>query len=650
MFRKVLALFLCVACLGSVCFGLTSCKEKDEEDKGAIVTVYVPSTVIDLDPANAFYDDDVARIVNLVFDTLFYVDSRGRLQNGLAQSYKIFEDKEHDEYYMEITLKNTLWTDKTPLTADDVIFAWKRILDYENDNPAASLLFDIKGARDFNIGEVGPDDIGLDAVDDKVLRVTFETAINYQAFLLNLTNVCTAPLREDYCGRLGDWAKKSSTMVASGPYKLTKVYLSGPYNGGKIPDHYYLDDVNFKLGVKEGTYIEKTFDDNPRQDLYMFVLERNQYYFRDPERDPLEKIVKPFKLIVMCGLSAENVDALYKSGDLFYVGNIPLSIREAHANDAVVSDALSAFSLSLNENLEINGVKLFADAKVRKALSLAIDREELAKLVVFAKPATGIVPPGVFNADSSKTTFRSAGENLIATTANMAEAKSLLSEAGITPSEFSFQIMVATHNEVQKALAEKIKDAWVELGFDVSIQEKLTIMNNDYYKYTASVPQDVIDDMFMDSIVHGDYDVAAFDMSSYSVSAFGVLAPFASSFSGMSIDIYADEEERYAPHITGYYNEDYDQLIEDAFAEKDLNKRAEILHEAEKILAEDLPVIPVLFNQKAELINSKVLRKFSADYYGLPVFTNCVIPDYFSYYEDFNELISVGLAPWLETK
>ena len=649
MFRKALALFLCIACLGSVCFGLTSCKEKDEDDKGAIVTVYVPDTVIDLDPANAFYNDDVARIVNLVFDTLFYVDSKGNLQNGLAQSYKIFEDKARDEYYMEITLKKTLWTDKTPLTADDVIFAWKRILDYENNNPAASLLFDIKGARAFNVGEVGPDDIGLDAIDDTVLKVTFETAINYKNFLMNLTNVCTAPLREDYCGRLGDWAKKSSTMVASGPYKLTKVYLSDPY-GGKIPDHYYLDDVNFKLGVKEGEYIEKSLDDNTRKDLYMFVLERNQYYFRDPERDPLEKIVKPFKLIVMCGLSAEEVDSLYKSGDLFYVGHIPMSIREDYAGEAVVSDALSTLSLSLNENREFNGVQLFADPNVRKALSLAIDREALAKQAVFAKPATGIVPPGVFNADSAKETFRSAGEDLIATTANMTEAKRLLSEAGITPSDYSFQIMVSVHNDVHMAMAEKIKDAWVELGFDVTLQEKVTITNNDYYKYTASVPLDVIDDMYMDSIVHGDYDVAIFDMSAYSVNAFGVLAQFATTFSGMAVDIYEDEDSRSATHVTGYSNEDYDQLIEDAFAEKDVAKRAVILHEAEKILAEDLPVIPVLFNQKAELVNSKVLRKYSADYYLLPVFTNCVVPDYFSYYEDFNELISVGLKPWLETK
>ena len=647
MFKKIISALLCVVCVVSACVSLAACGAKDENDKGPYVSVYMPNTITDLDPANAYLNDAVADVVSLIFEPLFVVNEKGKLQNGLASGWSIKEDAEHKLYTMDITLKKTQWTDKTPVTADDVIFAWKRLLDYENSYAGASLLFDIQGARDFNKGEVGPDDIGLDAVDDQVLRITFEGPINYENFLYKLTNVCTAPLREDYCGRSLDWAKKSSTMVASGPFKLTKLILKGEADKGGITyeDHYYSDKDLYKEGVRDGDYVEKS-DKFKENKISMFVLERNQYYFRDVERDALDKYIKPYKLVFLCDLTAEQVTSLYNSGRIYQMGRIPLALREEFKSSASVSDALSTFSLLFNEDAVINEKTLFAEPAVRKALSLAIDREALAAKAVFGKAATALVPNGVFNAGSYKQSFRSQGEDLLSTSADMAAARKCLSDAGITASDYSFSITVNANDEVQCALVELVQQAWTELGFQVSINMRGTVTNNDYYSYTGSIPLDVLDDLYTEDFKHKQFEVIAFDLCAYSTDPFTLLAQFAPSFCGTEVDVNSTEEDIAVTHVCGYTSEAYDKLMEDAFAEKNLDERAKLLHDAEKMILEDMPVCPLLFNETAQ-VTSGQLKSLKASYYRKTIYSNASVADYFSKYEDFDLVTTEGLAAWL---
>ncbi|MBQ7727940.1 MAG: hypothetical protein IJT60_05105 [Clostridia bacterium] len=649
MFKRMMSILLSVLCVVTVCLSFAACGEKNEDDKGPYVSLYMPCTLTDFDPANAYLNDAITDIVSLIFEPLFVIDEKGNLSNGLASGYTVKEDAEHNLYTMDITLKDSQWTDKTPINADDVIFAWKRLLDYENSNPAASLLFDIQGARDFCEGLVGPDDIGLEAIDDTVVRITFEGPIDYRNFVYKLTNVCTAPLREDYCGRSFDWAKKSSTMVASGPFKLTKVILKGNEESGvkyeTYDDYYYSEKEEYNAGIREGMPVDKakSFKENK---IAMFVLERNQYYCRDVERDALDKYVKPYKVVVLCDLSAEQVNQLYSSGRLYAMGRIPLSLRQELKDSATVSDALSTFSIMFNEDAIINDKALFAVKEVRQALSLAIDREALAELAVFGTAATGLVPNGVFNAGSAKQSFRSASEDLIATSANMAEAKSLLSSVEITPSDYAFSVTVNANDEVQCALVEKIVEAWNELGFQVTINKRGSITNNDYYSYTGSVPADVLDDLYTEYYIYKQFEVIALDVCAYTVDPFTILAQFAPSFCGTSIDVNAGQAMTTATHISGYNSGAYDKMIQAAFEEKDISKRAELLHNAEKQLLDDMPVIPVMFNQVARVISGN-LKSLKINYYQKAIFTNVKIPDYYSRYEDFDNLTSEGLVAWI---
>ena len=603
MFKRITAFLLCalmlVSCLASCGTEITS------ENPGAYITMHLTDEVYDFDPANAYNNESALRIISLMFIPLFSLDENGNVKNELVKSYVIDEDAKASEYKLTLKLNDTYWSDGTPVSANDVVFAWKRILEVEATSEAAALLFDIKNARKVKEGDLSIDALGIYAVNTTTVEILFEEkldangnpAIDYDGFIRNLTSYALVPLREMIVTRSDDWAKKPATMVCSGPFTLRKV-------------SYYEDS----RGI---------------------TLERNAYYLRDKEVDKLDKEVTPFRLIIDYTMTDEEIMAAYEAGEIFYVGEIPYSVRSEYADKAKVADLMSTHTYYLNEKAVINGTAIFANQAVREALSLAIDREAIANAVVFAKAATALVPYGVFNADSAKKEFRTVGGDLIATSANMAAAKIKLAEANIgDASKYSFAITVAAYDEVHCAIAEMVKDAWCELGFNVRVN-KIKVEVNDDLGTTGEVATDIMDDVFAETIKEGAYHVAAIDLVAYSPDAFGILAPFAKGFSGQGMDMDLKDENNQPyyvipTHSTGYDNEAYNALIEKAFATASSEERAAILHEAETMLMQTMPVIPILFNQSATL-TSKELSKVKTSYYGLSIFSKTKLKNYESY-------------------
>lgn len=695
MMKRIIALSLCLITCLSV---LASCSggEEQEEDKGQYLTMYLTDHLYDLDPANAYYNDATQSVVGLLFDTLFTLDENGKVKNSLVDKYYVEEDPNTDEYFMYFELAETNWSDNTPITANDVTYAWRRLLEVDASYEAAALLFDIKNARAVKEGELSIDDLGISA-DDDLVSIQFEKPIDYDQFLLNLTSLALAPLREDIVSKSPDWAKKSATMVCSGPFKLSRVNFS---DNSSVT----YEDINYdtpitidgKTTVRPGTEP----DDFDEKLINSFVLERNSYYYRDNEEDEaLDKSVKPYRIIVDCSMPDEDIKAGLENGNILYVGDIPLSLRESLADTAVVEDALSTHAYYLNENAYIDdgsetGYQLFANKAVRQALSMAIDREAIAKSVVFAEAATGLVPNGVFESNSAKTTFRDACsatyENL---TTNVTAAKKLLSDAGISASKYSFSITVAAYDEIHVLIAEAVAEAWEALGFNVTVNKRGTIKNNDYYKYTDSTPEDICDDLYVEEIKDGTFEVVALDACAFSVDAYSVLAPYAKAFSGQSMDMTDPENYKLSTHITGYDSEEYNALMDAIYyvpyfadlTENDSSflgiytasddfkntynsvkaiydtygitpstnskdwagQKAILLREAEKMLMEDMPVIPILFNKTAYAVsdNFKMGNKFlfwttDSSYYFNTTFANASVKkydDYLASYESFLE-------------
>lgn len=682
MTKRITALILCIILLAAT---LVSCSG-NKDDKGAYITMYLTDDIYDFDPVNAYYNSDAVNVLGLMYEPLFTVSESGKIEKALAKSYKYFTDD--DGVHLEITLKDAVWSNNYSLTASDCVFAWRRLLDPENGFAAASLLYDIKNARAYNEGYMTKDDLKVEAVEQQVVRITFEGEVNVDDFLMNLTSIATAPLLETAVKGNADWAKKASTLVTNGPFKMGKIKYDT--TGKKVSDDNALEVDGSVIRDNKGNIDVGPFKE---QKIISFYLERNAYYYRDVERDSISSSVTPFRILVDCTMDDETLLAEFENDHLFYIGNIPLSLRDNAMvkKNADISDALSTFSCLFNQNKEINGVKLFADEHIRKALSLVIDREAIAEAVVYAEAATALVGPSIFEKGTSGS-FRKVGGGLISTKASLEAAQAELTKveiANFRPSDFTFSITVASYDEVHKLIVGMIKEAWESLGFKVEIKELTTIQNNDkrIESNTESIPLDVCDDLFLESIQRATFDVVALDYKAYTADAYSMLANFARSFSGKSS---LDSANNYVnePNVTGYNSFDYETLMEavyyipyytqmdpdpaeTVFINPDTNpyagfgleskadyaalynritsvyakygmtpsdkssqwaaQKAMLLHEAEKLLMNDMPIIPVIFNQNAILVNSKI-SKISANYYVPAYFRKTKLKNYADYF------------------
>ncbi|MBR5797996.1 MAG: hypothetical protein IKY29_03480, partial [Clostridia bacterium] len=444
MSKRVIALLLCLLMCMTALLGCSERIKADADVKGAYITMFLTDEVYNFDPALAYMNEEAESIVSLLFARLFYLDADGKLKKDLATEYEINEDDKTKEYTMTITIRDAWWSDKIQLTADDVVYAWKRILNSENAFACASLLFDLKNARAVKAGNCSVDDLGVCALNDNTLQITFEKPIDYDQFLINLTSLALVPLREDYVSKSDDWAKKPGTMVTSGPFKLSKTKFA---EDEKIT----YKDIN---GTNDNGEPFEDYRNQKKATYSILVLERNACYLRDPQEKDLDlnESVEPYRIIIYCAKSAEDLLAAFNGGvvntidvdglpettediydvcgDLFYMGSIPLALRtNAELMDkAKITNALSTMSFYLNENVLIKNqstkeeVALFANADVRLALSLALDRNTIAETLVLADAATGLVPEDIFN-KGNKGSFRKEGGDLISTSASATAAQ-----------------------------------------------------------------------------------------------------------------------------------------------------------------------------------------------------------------------------------
>jgi len=634
MTKRLLALLLCLVMLISC---LASCgnepddpnateDEEENVDKGAYIKMYLADEVFDFDPMYAYNNESAAKIVSLMYEPLFTLTANGKVEKALVKSYKIFRDANSNEYKMTINLKQTFWSDGTYVSADDVVYAWKRILEVENSSEAAYLLYDIKNARAVKEGEMSIDDLGIYAVDDLVLEITFEGDIDYDQFLVNLTSYALVPLREDIVSRNDDWSKKPATITCSGPFTLRAVSYEDATKG--------------------------------------ITLERNQYYMRDRSKNDLLKYVTPYRLIVDYTKGAEEIMQSYANGEIFFVGEIPFSVRASYADQAEITDALSTHVYYLNQNALIDdgtitevevvdetgapvldadgkpvteiqgGTYLFQNETVRKALSLAIDREAIAQAVVFAKAATALVPPAAMENYSPKALFRATAGDLLATSADVANAKSMLSSAGIDASKYTFSITVRESDDAHMKIAEMVQAAWQSLGFNVNLDVAGVIVNDDMNTATEEVAKDIRDDMYNEKLygINGQtFEVIAVDAFAANGGAESMLVQFAKQFSGQAIDM-STLDYAATPHFTGYDSEEYNALMEQYHAETDLAKKTELLKQAEAMLMEDMPVIPIIYNQNAIMVSDD-LSNVNPNFYVAAYFKKAKQKNYELYTE-----------------
>lgn len=394
-----------------------------------------------------------------IFEGLTRLDDDDVPQPALAESWDISPDGKTYTFHLRPGIE---WSDGTPITAGDLEYSWKRVVDPDVASENAYMLFCIDKAEDYFNKKASADEVGVKAVDDQTLVVHLKEPTPY---FLNLTAFhCYYPVPRKLVEAQPDtWAADADGMICNGPYKIVFWNHSSEIKLVKN-DRYWdadsviLDHIDFPISDSQATRLT--------------LVESNQANMTvEPppaDQERLEKL------------------GLYKIapylGAYYYVFNVQK--------------------------------KPFDDVRVRKAFALAVQRESLMKYIVRGEKeaAYAWVPPGLKDKATGRD-FRKEGGSLISE--DPAKARQFLKEAGYDDSHPLPEVtLLFNTNEMHKAVAEALQAMWKEsLGVDVHItnQESKVFMatraQGDYQLARASWIADYIDPMtFLDVFADDEND------------------------------------------------------------------------------------------------------------------------------------------------
>ncbi|WP_174615017.1 peptide ABC transporter substrate-binding protein [Virgibacillus ihumii] len=335
------------------------------------------------------------------------------------------------------------WSNGDPLTAEDFVFAWQRLIDPDTKSEYAYIMgvANVKNAdkimnQDSDIyGQVKK--LGVKAVDKHTLQVTLESPIPYFNSLMTFNKF--APLNKKFVQKQGDkFAKEPENLLTVGPYELTSWDHGVGWTLEKNPDYYAADEVN----ITKATF-KVVKESNTQLSLY--------------KSDEIQ----------MDALSSEQVDAWQNKPDF----------KQVPKN--------CVFYWTLNAN----NVPEFKNEKVRKAMSMVIDRKGLTNVLLNngSIPAQYIVPKGLATGPDGKD-FREGVEDYLP--GGMEEAKQLWKEAkeelGIDSLEVEY---ATTDGDVSAQMGEYMANQLEQLeGLKVTIKK---LPWNAYLEYTQNDKQDI---------------------------------------------------------------------------------------------------------------------------------------------------------------
>lgn len=560
-FKKIIALTMSVLLLVS-CF--TACSSENEDNGPYVYTYFSENAPATLDPGMPQYDSTNVQYLGLLYEGLFKINSNGKLQKALCEDY--YTKEVNGETKLYIKLKDTSWSDGVSVTASNIVYAWKRLLEPNYNGPAASLLMCLKNAVAVKEGVqkmMTVDDIGLVELNEKLIEITFEDD-NYDIdfFLQTLASPYLVPVREEIVtANPKGWA----TSEVEDP---TTIVTNGPFC------------------ISSWTKNELT-------------LKRNNYYYLEGviEEDKQE-FVNPRKISIVFG-DASQAEANFlatKSGNatedfVFYLGEFSGENKFKQKESDVLATTVIYFN---TQN------KLFSSKEARQSLSAALNRAELASQIG-AKEATGLVPYGVFELKSSSKSFRKVGGNLLSEYNDTSSAK-----------KGSFTLTYIKGNNKHEAAAKYVADAWKELGVTVKLRSL------DYTKYNAVFEA-------------GSYEAILSDLHAFSTDAFSVLAQFATKYNGRSLQQNENYEYGFIGHSTGLKNEEFENVIEQAFKQTNLKQRAKLLHQAEQILVDEMVAVPLYFNVDTYVTTE--ISGMKTSWYSFKIFNKVKVSNADKYFE-----------------
>lgn len=509
--KKYCALALVIVMLGVIVAGCSSQGTSSKNEKFLRFSVGAEPETLDPRKSTGIPESNIEA---QLFEGLVTLGEGDKVLPAAAEKWEISPDGLTYTFFIRSSAK---WSNGDPLTAKDFEYAWKSTLSPELASKYAENLYFLHNGEDYNKGKAKADDVGVKAKDDKTLIVTLRTPTPF--FVMLTAHHAYYPVHQKTVKSNPKWSTDVKAFVNNGPFILTNWVHNSKIELAK--NTHYWDKDKVKMNKMEFFLV-----DNNSTELAMF--ESGQIDMGvNPPRTEFDRLKKENKLKIFPYFGTYYI--------CFNVTKAPID-----------------------------------NPKVRKALSMSIDREAIVKNVSKGSeiPAYGFVPPNAPDAIANEDFQKNSG-NLIKY--DVEEAKRLLAEAGYPNGQGlpAIQIVYNTH-EMHKAMMEAIQEMWKKnLGINVTL-------TNQEWK------------VFLSTRTKGDYQVARHGW----------------------IGDYNDANTMVGLFTTGngnnnaqYSNPKYDELINTSMLTLDKNVRFKALHDAERLLVvEDAVVAPIYFYTRPAIV------------------------------------------------
>lgn len=509
-----------VALLGAML--LTNCGDRrssaEKFAEAGILVIGNNAEPQSLDPHKATAVAD-GKIISTLLEGLVRPDAReeGLVHPGMAARWEHNADASEWTFY----LRDAEWSDGKPVRAQDFVYAYKRLLHPEFAGRYAEMLYPLKGAEAYNKGRCGWDAVGVQALDERTLRLTLNGPTPH---LLQLVLHFTwFPLPEHHVEACGGMLDRSSRWTQLGNWVGNGAYV---YSGHRFND--------------------------------FLSVSPNARYWRAGE-------VRNRGIRFLPIVNGYTETRMYVGGKLHITNNVPPEMLARACKVVPQHFCQDPYYCTIFYRLNTTRPPL-DDARVRQALSLAIDRDTLVGKVVrgAGKPAGVFTPPGAGYAAKPPAFMQGCSQR-----EREAAARRLLAEAGYAEGkDFPVLELMTTSRDVQRVMAETIQAMWKEvLGIHVEIRS---------CEWTA-------------------YKSAQQSMQ-YDISS--------SSWSGDYLDASTFVElwrSGGGNNCTGWGSPECDAAIEAARVCGDASERNAHLSRAESIMLEAQPVIPLYTSERTYL-------------------------------------------------
>ncbi|MFM8323119.1 MAG: ABC transporter substrate-binding protein, partial [Chloroflexota bacterium] len=382
---------------------------------------------ITLDPMQAFEVVSVP-VIDQLFSGLLALNPDAELTPELAESWEVQENGKRYVFHLR---QDAFWSDGQPVTAHDVAFTWKRILNPATKSRHPVLFYDIRGARAYHQGQVDdPAAVGVHATDDYTLVVELEQPAGY--FLHLLSYSATFPALSHRVTELGDAWAEPENIVTSGPFLLEEWRQNDRLVLRRSPRYY-----GQRLGNLEQVEIYSA-------PVYQHFAARLAAYHQG------------------------KLDVLFLGGSALEADRA----RQQHAGEYISLPAATVGFIVFDTTRPP-----FDDARVRRAFTHALDRETLAEVVGrgFSAPASGgLTPPGL-----------PGHAPQVGLPYDPLEARRLLADAGYEHDSLP-EIEFWTLPRDSTAFSDAISEQWLEnLGVSVRFVE---LSNNELFDRIQTEP------------------------------------------------------------------------------------------------------------------------------------------------------------------